>query len=68
MSGSESIDWASLRCAYGTAERVPELLRRAEAAGPDFGDEWDDLWSYICHQGTVYSASYAAVPTLTAMC
>lgn len=68
MSGSEPIDWASLRCAYGSAERVPELLRRAEEAGPDFGDAWDDLWSYICHQGTVYTASYAAVPALTAMC
>jgi hypothetical protein len=28
---------------------------------------WDDLWSRLCHQGTVYSASYAAVPTLARM-
>lgn len=68
MSDVESIDWASLRCAYGSAERVPELLRRAEEAGDDVGAAWDDLWSYICHQGTVYSASYAAVPSLTEMC
>lgn len=64
----EQVDWAGLRCAYGSAESVPELLRRAEMAGNDSGDEWNDLWSYICHQGTVYTASYAAIPTLTAMC
>lgn len=61
-------DWQALQCAYGSAERVPELLRRAEEAGADFGEAWGDLWSYICHQGTVYSASYAAVPSLAAMC
>lgn len=64
----EKADWANLRCSYGSAELVPELLRRAEATGSDVGDEWTDRWSYICHQGTVYSASYAAVPLLTAMC
>jgi len=26
---------------------------------------WDELWSRLCHQGTVYSASYAALPRLT---
>lgn len=61
-------DWQALQCAYGSAERVPELLRQAEEAGADFGEVWSDLWSYICHQGTVYSASYAAVPSLAAMC
>ena len=68
MIGSAPIDWAALQCAYGSAERVPELLGRAEEAGADFGPAWDDLWSYLCHQGTVYSASYAALPSLTAMC
>lgn len=62
------IDWASLRTAYGSAEGVPDLLRRAEESGADFGAAWDDLWSHLCHQGTVYSASYAASPALTAMC
>jgi len=62
------VDWANLRCAYGSGEFIPELLRRAEATGSDVGEEWTDLWSRICHQGTVYSASYAAVPLLTAMC
>lgn len=61
-------DWRALECAYGSAERVPDLLRVADEADSDFGDGWDDLWSHLCHQGTVYSASYAAIPALTAMC
>jgi hypothetical protein len=33
---------------------------------PDEGAEvWTELWSAICHQGTVYSASFAALPRLT---
>ncbi|SDD14562.1 hypothetical protein [Auraticoccus monumenti] len=68
MINSEPIHWEDLRCAYGSAERVPDLLRRADEAGPDPGPVWDHLWGSLCHQGTVYSASYAAVPALTAMC
>jgi hypothetical protein len=68
VSDLEAIEWASLEDAYGSAERVPDLLRRAESAGSEFGDEWDALWSHLCHQGTVYTASYAAIPALAAMC
>ena len=57
-------DWASLRDAYGSAEHVPALLAAAEEAGSDEGDPWDDMWSRLCHQGTVYTASYAALPRL----
>lgn len=59
------IDWANLRDAYGSAERTPELIRAAVASGREFGDEWDEVWGRLCHQGTVYSASYAALPLLT---
>lgn len=62
------IDWASLRTAYGSGEGVPGLLRRADEADADLGAAWDDLWGHLCHQGTVYTASYAAIPTLLAMC
>lgn len=68
VADSEPIDWAHLRTAYGSAEGVPDLLCRAEEADGDSGGAWDDLWSHLCHQGTVYTASYAAVPTLSAMC
>jgi hypothetical protein len=39
----------------------------AAAAGTDEDDSWDDLWGRLCHQGTVYSASYAALPALAQM-
>lgn len=55
-------DWGSLRDAYGPADGVGALLERAES---DDRAVWDELWSRLCHQGTVYSASYAALPHLT---
>jgi hypothetical protein len=58
-------DWATLRDVYGPAERVPVLLEEAAAAGSRWNAVWDELWSLLCHQGTVASASYAALPALT---
>ncbi|MGC5005205.1 hypothetical protein [Streptomyces sp. NBC_00353] len=53
-------DWSRLNHAYGTAQDIPSLL---DAMSPDPQDAgWDALWSRLCHQGTVYSASYAALP------
>jgi hypothetical protein len=60
-------EWAALRHAYGTAEDVPGLLAAAEESGADFGPSWDEVWSRLCHQGTTYTASYAALPALTAI-
>lgn len=57
-------DWAALHHAYGEATDVPELVRAASASGEEHGPAWDDVWSCLCHQGTVYSASYAAIPLL----
>ncbi|WP_232666619.1 hypothetical protein [Pseudonocardia sp. TRM90224] len=57
------IDWSGLRHAYGTAQDVPALLQRLE---PDPEAEvWEELWSRLCHQGDVYSASFASLPALT---
>jgi hypothetical protein len=56
-------DWSQLSHAYGPADDVPALLAQAEADRD--GQAWEDLWSRLCHQGTVYSASFAALPTLT---
>jgi hypothetical protein len=56
------VDWASLHHAYGAAADVAALLDRLS---PDPTDNvWGDLWSRICHQGSVYSASFAALPLL----
>lgn len=56
--------WAQLRHAHGSAEDVPRLLQRA--AGPTNGRDraWALLWDRLCHHGSVYSASAAAVPEL----
>ncbi|MFS4094777.1 hypothetical protein [Streptomyces sp. AF1A] len=58
-------DWSQLHHAYGTAEDVPGLL---DAVSPDpRNPAWTALWSRLCHQGTVYSASHAALPVLRDM-
>ncbi len=60
--------WAELTHAYGQATDIPDLLRQlATSPGPtsDYRVEpWFTLWSSLCHQGDVYTASYAAVPHL----
>ncbi|GHH34347.1 hypothetical protein [Lentzea cavernae] len=57
-------DWSVLHHAYGTAEDVPGLLARAAA---NDREAWTELWSALCHQGTSYPASYAALPHLADM-
>lgn len=59
-------DWTSLRHAYGSADDLPGLLAAAEV-DPNDRHAWDALWGRLCHQGTVYSASYTALPTLATM-
>jgi hypothetical protein len=57
--------WSDLTHAYGNAADIPPLLR-AIAAHPSVSSPtegpWFELWSALCHQGDVYSASFAAVP------
>ncbi|MFD0265101.1 hypothetical protein ACFVGY_00685 [Streptomyces sp. NPDC127106] len=65
LDGIDDIDWAALEHAYGTADDVPELLRAAGSADPRVRDgALDELFSSLCHQGSVYSATAAAVPFL----
>jgi hypothetical protein len=67
---THALDWSSLRHAYGPADDIPALLERARHAPAtgDYRDEpWFSLWSALCHQGDVYTASYAAVPELVAI-
>lgn len=57
--------WRELRHAYGSAVDIPGLLRAlALSTGPmgDHQEPWFSLWSSLCHQGDVYTASYVAVP------
>lgn len=67
MLALDSELWADLNHAYGSADDIPPLLRRAadapEQGAPD-AEPFFTLWSSLCHQGEVYTASYAAVPHL----
>jgi hypothetical protein len=65
MLDLENPFWSELRHAYGAASDIPALLRQlssypSEASPKD--EPWFTLWSSLCHQGDVYSASFAAVP------
>ncbi|WP_445277460.1 hypothetical protein [Streptomyces sp. DSM 41033] len=55
-------DWSQLSHAYGSAEDIPALLD--QIASEPSPERWNDLWSALCHQGSVYSASFAALPWL----
>jgi hypothetical protein len=41
------------------------MLRRIQqCSGSELSEAWNAVWSALCHQGSVYSATYAAVPHL----
>ena len=57
--------WSQLAHAYGSAVDIPPLLRQLSSfpSSQSYKDDpWYSLWSSLCHQGDVYSASFAAVP------
>lgn len=65
LDGLSLVEWSALEHAYGSATDVPGDLRRL--ASPERSDResaHDALWGSICHQGTVYPATEAAVPFL----
>ncbi len=62
MLEPESDRWAKLRDAYGAAESLVDVLRDSD--GVLANDDPYDLWGRLCHQGDVYTASYASVPYL----
>ena len=55
-------DWRNLEHAYGSAEDLPQLL--AGLSRDANAEVWGELWSRVCHQGTVYSASFPVLPYL----
>jgi hypothetical protein len=63
----ESPRWRELAQAYGPADDVPRLLEHLDRVGErERAELWFGLWGLLCHQGTVYTASYAAAPHLVA--
>jgi hypothetical protein len=65
LEGLAQINWASLRHAYGAASNIPELFQAMLAGGKRKRDNaLYKLSDLIQHQGTVYSATSAAIPFL----
>ncbi len=65
LEGLDSIDWARLGHAYGTADDVPGQLRALASDDADLrGKALYDLYGNIFHQGTRYEATAYAVPFL----
>src|SRR4051794_11010689 len=66
VSRMRAVDWTSLDYCYGNATNVSELIETIA-----FGDEreallaCDTLSEELEHQGSLYSASYEAIPFLT---
>lgn len=61
------MNWENLNHAYGKASNIPQLLSRLSSYPEEsnYKDEpWFSLWSSLFHQGTIYSASFAAVPEI----
>lgn len=64
--------WSNLAHAYGPAHDTPELIRRlaetmANSKSDQNSEPWFTLWSSLCHQGDVFTASYATLPHLVQM-
>jgi len=71
MLSLNSPEWSDLKHAYGSAHDIPDLLRRLRdfpAHDEYTAEPYYSLWSSLCHQGAIYSASFAAVPHLVAAC
>ena len=66
LSLNDRVSWSALSDAYGSATAIPSLLIEAEVLPEDTGgnEPYFSLWSALCHQGDVYTASYAALPHL----
>ena len=65
----DSSYWSELETAYGSGAGIPALLVQLKEFPlmQSYRDEpWFSLWSALCHQGDVYSASFAAVPHIVA--
>jgi len=59
------IDWSALEDAYGPATDLPGDMRGLVSSAPrKRAAALERLWARLCHQGSVYPASVAAVPQL----
>ncbi|MEU9393715.1 hypothetical protein AB0D86_27415 [Streptomyces sp. NPDC048324] len=58
-----TLDWSHLKHAYGSASDLPRFFD--EVGDPELAEvAWEELWASLYHQGSVYTASFAALPVL----
>jgi len=63
--GLDRIEWERLDHAYGSAQDVPYFIRSLGAEDPDVrGEAFQALLMTILHQGSLYTATVAAIPFL----
>ncbi|MEM9357687.1 MAG: hypothetical protein AAGB04_15890 [Pseudomonadota bacterium] len=64
MLAVDSPRWAELEHAYGDATQTPaHLYQLFEKQNYGYGEDPNDvLFGCLCHQGSIYTATYAAVP------
>jgi hypothetical protein len=68
LESLREVPWGALRDAYGPANEVPGFLERLLSVDPEKRrTALEELWSRLCHQSTIASASSAAVPHLMAV-
>jgi hypothetical protein len=68
LQSLDATDWAELETAYGAADKLPQSLTVLATGTPrQAADEIGGLWGTICHQGSVFDATEAAVPFLVAI-
>src|SRR5262245_33350763 len=63
LTGLKDVPWRDLECAYSD-NSVPARLRTLASGGAKADEALSGLFSSLCHQGSVYPASVAAVPFL----
>jgi hypothetical protein len=67
VSALNAVRWAELSHAYGFATDLQPRLEQLFSYPSErhaSSEPWHSLWSCLCHQGDVYSASFAAVPVI----
>ncbi|GAB6903559.1 hypothetical protein [Kineosporia succinea] len=65
IPSADPVDWPSLTHAYGPATDTPELI--GQLWGRDWPDAVEALYGSILHQGGIYPATVAAMPSLAAV-
>jgi hypothetical protein len=68
LHGIEQVDWQNLQTAFGTAERLPELLRLCAATDEALARTAAfDLGEHVFHQTSMYASTAAVLPFMVTL-